>query len=235
MRQLIIAGMLVLTGACSTVPDSVKLPEEVSPVSYQEVASDPDKSKSRMARWGGVVANIENKKDGTLLEVVHFPLRSYGRPVAYDESIGRFRVYVNGFLDPMVYQKGRMMTFAGEVIGAEEGMVGEHMYVYPTLQASGYHLWEDYDRIEVETISVWPSFHYRRGFYGRRGWFGWDIWPYHQRVIVRRRHDHHQGNHHSDNDREKNYSQGSVRTINNEGQQQNIKHPKGSQNGRNDP
>lgn len=237
MRNLIFSiGLLALAG-CSTVPDSVQVPESVNLVSYQQVAGSPDTNKDRIARWGGVVAHIENHTDSTLLEVVHFPLRSYGRPILHDESIGRFRVYVDGFLDPMVFEKGRMMTFAGQVIGTEEGVVGEHQYVFPTLHADGYHLWKDYDRVEVETISVWPSIHYRRGAFGYRGWFGWHAWPYHQRVIVRRKHDHHGSHHHGQNNNSSGNDnvRGGQRVVESEGNSRSGNNPRGRDKGKVDP
>lgn len=185
-KFLPLIGLLILTG-CVSVPESVQLPDETNLVSFQQVAMEPESNKQNYARWGGVVANVENHAETTLLEVVHFPLRGYGRPLVAKESVGRFRVYVDGFLDPMVYQKGRMMTFAGQVIGTEEGIVGEHNYVYPTLHAKGYHLWEDIDRVEVESISFWPRLYYRNGW---GGWFGWNTWPYSHRYRIRRNHDH---------------------------------------------
>ena len=79
------------------------------------------------------------------------------------------------------------MTFAGTIDGVEQGMVGEHTYQYPTLQAKGYYLWEDIDRIEIETISVWP--HYRYGF--GHPFYGWNHWPFYQRHVIKRKHSHH--------------------------------------------
>lgn len=191
----LLIGLTVALGlsACSTVPESVEVPPDTNLVPYQEVAMQPEQFKDSIVRWGGVVANIENHADATLLEVVHYPLRGYGRPVIGRESVGRFRVYVDGFLDPMVYQQGRTMTFAGQVLGIEEGQVGEHVYKFPTVHADGYYLWEDIDRIEIEHISVWPfpyGRHARIGW-GYRGWYGWGAWPYHHTVKVRRKHDHH--------------------------------------------
>ncbi len=189
MRKLLCAFLLLGVAACSTVPESVQVPPDTNLVTYKAYAMAPESNEGAVARWGGVVAHIENQAESTMLEVVHYPLRSYGRPIIKRESIGRFRVYIDGFLDPMVYQKGRMMTFAGELAGVEDGLVGEHQYRFPTLKAGGYYLWEDIERIEIEHISLWP---YGYGRYGwpHRGWYGWGAWPYHQRVILRRKHDY---------------------------------------------
>jgi outer membrane lipoprotein len=189
-KHLFLPFVLLLLGGCVSVPESVQLPDSTPLLSYEQVSSEAQEQVDKMARWGGVIANIENKSDKTQLDVVYYPLRAYGRPVVGENSIGRFRVYVDGFLDPMVYQKGRSMTFAGEFTGIEEGLVGEHMYQYPTLQAKGYHLWKDIDRIEIETISVWPLHRFHP--YGYRGYYGWQAWhPWSQRhVITRRRTGH---------------------------------------------
>ena len=190
-KHLLFPVIFLMLGGCVSVPESVQLPESTPLLSYKEVSPEAPGQKDKMARWGGVIANIENQKDKTLLDLVYYPLRGYGRPIVQKESMGRFRVYVEGFLDPMVYQVGRSMTFAGEYTGIEEGLVGEHVYKYPTLQASGYHLWEDIDRIEIETISVWPV--HRWGYpFGYRGWYGW---PHFQRHVVTRRYNHHRNYH----------------------------------------
>ncbi len=182
-RLFVYSCFLVLAG-CASFPDSVQLPPDAPTVVYEQVAMDPEKEKGSFAQWGGVVAEVQNLQDKTLLEVVYYPLRAYGRPLLERESMGRFRVYVNGFLDPMVYQKGRSVTFSGTVLGVEEGLVGEHKYIFPTLNAKGYYLWEDIDRIDVTTLSVWPY-----PYYG--GWGNWYGSPYYQqRHIIKRRHDH---------------------------------------------
>lgn len=185
-RLFALTTFLLLSG-CASFPDAVQLPPDIPTVSYDQVAMDPDKSKGSLAQWGGVVAEVQNLPEKTLLEVVYYPLRGYGRPIIGKESIGRFRVYVDGFLDPMVYQKGRSVTFSGAIIGAEEGVVGEHNYIFPTMKAKGYYLWEDIDRIDVTTISVWP-YPYYGGWYGSyRNWYGWPNYRHH---VVTRRHDH---------------------------------------------
>lgn len=163
--------------ACSTLPEPIQMPDGVQLISYENAASSTEQAIGQKARWGGVIAKIENKSEKTMLELVYYPLASYGRPLAGDESIGRFRVYVNGFMDPMVYQKGRTMTFTGDFSGLEDGLVGEHQYVFPTLNASGYYLWKEIQRVDVNMISVWPYDYWRYGGYYNR--------PFHNRVILR--------------------------------------------------
>jgi len=163
-----------LTG-CSTLPENIQLPAGTNIISYQQAASQDEQMVGQMVRWGGVIAKIKNQPDSTMLEMVYYPLRSYGKPVSGDESIGRFRVYVDGFMDPMVYQQGRLMTFTGELKGVEEGMVGEQKYVFPFLQSSAYHLWQNIQQVDVIGIHTWPHYY----------WNGWYPRPYHHRVIIR--------------------------------------------------
>lgn len=193
-RSLMFISVMIVAG-CASVPESVQLPDNTPLVDYQQVAASPATQKDKMARWGGVIADIQNKADKTQLDVVFYPLRAYGRPIVGKESIGRFRVYVDGFLDPMVYQKGRSVTFAGQVTGVEKGMVGEHVYQYPTMAATGHYLWEDIDRIEIETISVWPHFRYGFHPFGYNSFYGWHHWPHYQRHVIKRKRNYHQNHH----------------------------------------
>lgn len=110
-----------------------------------------------------------------MIEIVHYDLRSYGRPLLSNQSVGRFRVYVDGFLDPMVFEQGRLVTFAGELNGVEEGTVGEHNYVFPSIKSSGYHLWKDIERVEISNIHIFPYHSY----------WGWPHRPQHQRMVIR--------------------------------------------------
>jgi outer membrane lipoprotein len=168
----VLLAVLYMAG-CTTVPDSLQVAEEVQLVDYPEVVSSPQQSIDKLARWGGVIAEIENQSDVTMLELVFYPLRSYGKPLVSDESIGRFRVYVDGFLDPMVFAKGRLATFTGQVLGVEDGLVGEQKYVFPTLHSQGYHLWKDVQKVDVSAVYVWPY------------WYGWHSSPFYPRMYIR--------------------------------------------------
>lgn len=141
---------------CAVVPESIEVVDESALVGYQQVASAPDLNSQKVARWGGVITKVENLPDATVMEILHFPLRGYGRPVTATDSEGRFRVYIDGFLDPMVYEKGRSVTFTGKVLGVEDGLVGEHSYAFPTIKAEGYYLWRDTERIDITSFNHYP-------------------------------------------------------------------------------
>lgn len=184
LKKLSLVLAVSLLSACSTTPESLVVAENTELVQYQQVVTGAEQSKGKIARWGGVIAEISNQPDATVLEMVHFPIKSYGRPISGDQSVGRFKVYVSGFLDPMVYKVGRSITFVGQVLGTEKGKVGEQDYTFPTLHADNYHLWKELPDVEVAHIEIWPH-HY--------GYYGWYGWPYHHRsyVIKRTRNSHH--------------------------------------------
>jgi outer membrane lipoprotein len=171
-----LAIVLVVTMAgCAMVPESIQVADDTSLVDYKQVAASPDTTSEKTARWGGVITKVENLPKATMIEVLHYPLRGYGRPVSVADSAGRFRVYVDGFLDPMIYEQGRTVTFTGKVLGTEEGLVGEHNYVFPTLKAVGYHLWKDIERVDITHFNQYP--------FG--GYYGWPRRPLHSTVIIR--------------------------------------------------
>ncbi|WP_416308101.1 Slp family lipoprotein [Neptunicella sp. SCSIO 80796] len=184
LKKIPLLIAVLMLSACASVPDSLKVAEGQQLVTYQQVMSNPQINVGKNARWGGVIASVENKADSTLLEIVHHDLKSNGRPAQSDQSVGRFRVYVDSFLDPMIYQTGRSISFVGQVKGTESGLVGEHKYTYPALQASSYYMWDVRSQMNVTSVSMsmWPG-----SYWG--GWYGWGyrggIWPYHQRVIIR--------------------------------------------------
>lgn len=174
IRICTLLGALLLVG-CSTFPDKLQVEDSTQLITYEDAASKAEQVKGKLLRWGGAIAKIENKPDSTVLEMVYYPLNLYGRPVSGEESMGRFRIHVSGFMDPMVYQVGRLMTFTAELNGLEKGLVGEHEYVFPTATVKDYYLWKDVQRIDVSGVHIWPH----------QYWYGHYPRPYHRGLIIR--------------------------------------------------
>lgn len=173
-RIAVLLGALLLAG-CATFPDKIQVEDPSVLVSYEDASAQSEQVKGKTLRWGGAIAKVENKPDSTVFEMVYYPLNSYGRPVSADESMGRFRIHVNGFMDPMVYQVGRLMTFTGELNGLENGLVGEHDYVFPTAISKAYYLWKDVQRVNVTGVHLWHQDY----------WFGHYPRPYNRRFFIR--------------------------------------------------
>lgn len=94
-------------------------------------------------RWGGTIVSLKNRENDTLIEILGKALGSDGEPVAADDSLGRFMVRVEGFLDPAIYRPGRNVTVYGSLEKPIEGTLGERPYTFPVVRAQTPYLWPD--------------------------------------------------------------------------------------------
>jgi|GEM_PF-292582 outer membrane lipoprotein len=163
MKKFIVFTSILLLSACSSIPDTLQAPENTRLVNYQDVVTKTANENS-LARWGGVIVNVKNNADGSVIEIVHYPLRASGRPNLRAESIGRFKAFVDGFIDPLVFKQERVVSVLGTVGEPVSDMIQEQPYIYPSIKVSGYHLWEDIQDVDVQTISVMPFYRFGYGF-----------------------------------------------------------------------
>lgn len=161
MGRLITLILILGLGGCALVPESIQVPEGTKLVSYSRAVTGGDTVKGETARWGGVIVQTQNKPNKTIVEIVHFPLNHYGRPATFSETVGRFKVVIDGFVDPLVFEEGRSVTFTGEVSTPLAGMVGEQPYMYPALAAKDYHMWRKQAEYDVSLL----YFDYYTGWY----------------------------------------------------------------------
>lgn len=163
-----IALLTVVVSGCASYPEVVQVPEGTNLVAFESVQNEDSKYIGEKARWSGVIAGLKNHSDKTQVDVLYYPSRSTGRPSVKEEPIGRFRVYVDKFLDPAVYEKGRSITVLGEVQEKVSEKIDEYEYLYPTLKNGQLHLWKkEKEHTEVEFYYGWPG-HYPR-YYWRGG------------------------------------------------------------------
>lgn len=156
---------LTLTGCATQIPESVR-GDGGELTTFTQVKAAPEATVGQQVRWGGVIAEVRNREDNSEIEVVGFALRSFGRPESNDETYGRFRVIVAGFADPEVYAKGRMITVLGTYTETEAGMIGEYVYEFPVVKASGVELWrEEAPRIDDWRYDIYSP-RYRNYLYG---------------------------------------------------------------------
>ncbi|MBU3023334.1 Slp family lipoprotein [Aestuariibacter sp. A3R04] len=161
LRSFVMLVTVVLMAGCSIIPDDIAVPEGTNLVSYNKAVTGGEMVRGQTARWGGVVVGVENKDDKTFVEVVNFPLNHYGRPNTREETIGRFKVEMDGFVDPINFEEGRAVTFVGKVKAPIAGMVGEQPYMYPRLAGSNFHFW----RVNSVNFIHPMFFDYRLGWY----------------------------------------------------------------------
>ena len=69
------------------------------------------------------------------------PLDRSEQPIGDNKFGGRFLVLYQGFLDPAIYEKGKIITVAGIIKGDKALPLGDTEYHYPYLNAREIHLW----------------------------------------------------------------------------------------------
>lgn len=124
-------GLVVLSG-CGSAPNRSE------PTPLQVVAGGQTAGE---VHWGGVIAEVNNLRDRTRIEVVALPLDTRGRPRPDAPSEGRFIVERGGFLEPHEYAQGRLLEVRGRLGGFSDGQVGAAAYRYPRVLADDLVLW----------------------------------------------------------------------------------------------
>jgi Starvation-inducible outer membrane lipoprotein len=158
----VLAVMLFLSACASNVPVEIQQDVTGGSASINAVRTDFSRYEGQKIRWGGTIASVENKASDTWIELVGKELGSYGRPRRVDQSLGRFMVRIEGFLDPAIYKPDRELTVYGTVESRMVRQIDEHPYTYPLIRAQTYYLWDDYDR-----------------YYNRYAYYPYGYYPYH--------------------------------------------------------
>jgi len=110
----------------------------LTPIKVQE---DFHLYQSNKVIWGGIIVNSKNLKEGTLLEVLAYPLSFNEEPDTNRKPLERFRVEHPEYLETMNYSSGRLITVIGPLIELQKDFIGETKYTYPVIAAEQLHLW----------------------------------------------------------------------------------------------
>jgi outer membrane lipoprotein len=93
--------------------------------------------------WGGRVLDNQPLADGSLLQVIAYPLDRHERPQLRSETDGRFLARASRFLEPTDYAPGRLVTLRGALIEQQLTRIGEHERLLPVIDADAVHLWPE--------------------------------------------------------------------------------------------
>jgi outer membrane lipoprotein len=159
MRPYFLLLILLLVG-CSSIPTNIENPPAYD-LSYNYANQDPTRYKNMPVRWGGVIADLENEQNASLLQILTYPLNSYGRPQLDEQPQGRFVVKTTQFLDPLVYSKNSEITIAGTLTGSISRTIDKKTMTMPLVQLTTLYLWPMYDYMGY--------YNYYDGYYGYYG------------------------------------------------------------------
>ena len=132
--------LCLLLGACTGLPKAMK-DAQVVDVTHAQAIQSIDAHKDASVRWGGVIIDVENDKNFTLIQILIYPLSYLGRPHTARPNGGRFVIRSKEFLDPLVYAKEKEITVVGTLSGYIVRKVGKKIILVPLVQSTAIHLW----------------------------------------------------------------------------------------------
>lgn len=141
-RFILLPLLVVLLQGCSYAVsrDLVKKADRTIP--FEALIADPDAYARKIVILGGVIVLTRNLKKGTLIEVIQKELDYWGEPKRTEKTGGRFLVFHQGTLDPLVFTPGRELTVAGEVAGAKLDNLVQNPAGYPIIVVKELKLFE---------------------------------------------------------------------------------------------
>jgi outer membrane lipoprotein len=143
--------------ACAPAPIYKVSPGTLNVIPMQ-VAHSPEQYAKGEVIWGGSVINVRNFPDHTEIEILGYPLDSSQRPQTKGQAIGRFVAVFPGYIEPINYPGGSLVTVSGELNGSRSDSVDQAAYVYPLVSVAQSHLWTD-----AEMRAGHPDIHFGVG------------------------------------------------------------------------
>lgn len=181
MKRHLLLPVFLWLSACSNLPPAIQ-DAPLYDLSYREAMQSLKNHANAPVRWGGIIVDIANEPTRSLLQVLYYPLNSYGRPLTDEPYDGRFVITSPDFLDPAVYAKNTEITVAGTLLGDIERTIDKKTLRLPLVSAGTMHLWPEY----YPNNSVYGGFGYGgfgyygpyHRFYGYYPYYWGGYWPY---------------------------------------------------------
>jgi outer membrane lipoprotein len=163
--------ILMASGCAHVISKDLRKASDTT-LTLRQVLQNPSAFQGKNVVWGGEIIATLNQKDGTTqIEVLQRPLDRRGEPKEKSPSEGRFLVRADSYLDPYVYQQGKKVTVAGELIGEKLKPLGEMDYRYPLLLGKQIYLWPVY-------YSPYSYYYYDPWWFYPYGWWGFGFHYY---------------------------------------------------------
>lgn len=139
-KTLALLLVSALLAGCAHIVSKEMREEAVKDLDEERLFQSPREFTGSFVILGGEIINSVNTEEGAIIEVLHRPLDRRGRPEATDESLGRFLVFKEGYLETAIYRQGRQLTVAGVVKGVRKGRLDEAPYYYPFIESRELHI-----------------------------------------------------------------------------------------------
>ena len=142
MRVPLVIGAACLLAGCASNGPRLNTESVTSKTTPIVAASQIDALNGQIVHWGGRIISVDNRPDSTQLQVLSYPLARSGRPLPEEEPTGRFVMLYSGFLEPLDFRPGRLVSVVGGVRGATTASIGDVELLLPVVTADQFHLWE---------------------------------------------------------------------------------------------
>jgi outer membrane lipoprotein len=167
LRIFLLLSQGIYLGCAPVISKPALKDAEEPPV--EAVQKNPEAFKGKKVLWGGIILDVENLEETTVIEVFRTALGYTKKPTG-EVAGGRFLVSAAGYLDPIVYKPKSGITVAGTVKGVEVKKIGKMDYLYPVLTPLEMHVEEIEAPLYPAAPLPWPYYPY---------WpYYWPYWPY---------------------------------------------------------
>lgn len=136
IKLLLLSSATIFLASCATTTSFPKAPKSAPSIP----SAQSTEIKDAYVRWGGKVINLENKAEGTFIEILAKPLSNSGQPRSDKSSVGRFIAFSNNFMDPEDVKKGSYISVYGKITGYRNQKINEYDYRYPLVSIENYKL-----------------------------------------------------------------------------------------------
>jgi len=168
--------MALTVAACSPVLSKEFMREGSRDVPMQQLAETPDLYKGRLYILGGLIANSRLTEQGSQIEALFVPVDSSAYLKEGAHIQGRFLALypkAKGYLDPVVFKRGREVSIAGEFLEVRKGKIDEMEYLYPVFEVRQVYLWPEVRYYSPYYPAYYPGYPYGYDPWGRP----YPYWP----------------------------------------------------------
>ena len=137
--RLALPVALLVLAACAPAP-IYKTTGNAVLATPAQVAQTPEHYSGNEVVWGGRIVHVSNFQDHSEIELLAYPLDSSQRPRANDSGNGRFIAVLRGYVEPLDYPAGALMTVDGKLNGTRAGQVGQADYLFPLVDVTQSHV-----------------------------------------------------------------------------------------------